>query len=112
MRFKAHKITKVDKNICCCEQKIAYNYGFMNFDILKKVKENCIAIQFQESLQDTINSMIQSCEENGISKKYNIDLIVIAYRQAMNRDFLNHKTGILKDYEEIGRYFNIPYDIE
>lgn len=34
--MKLHKIPGIDKNICACEQKVAYNYAFMWRDSLEK----------------------------------------------------------------------------
>lgn len=112
MKFKVRKIRNIDKKVCCCEQKIAYNYAFSYSDILKKAKKKCFtAIQFDEILQETIDMIIKDCKRNETDKKYNLDVIIIAYRNAIHNDYLNG-FEILTSYEEIGKIFSVPYEIE
>lgn len=111
MKIKCHKIRNIDKSICTCEQKIAYNYAFnWHFSFTRALENyNLTEVQKSEAIQDIINSVIRSIKEQGIDKKYNIDAIIIAFRQGFENYCNNF--FIANDYETIGKVFTIPYEI-
>lgn len=57
--MKMHKIRNVDKSVCTCEQKIAYNYAFNWRTQLEKIYMSDCA-QFVKS--DAYQEIIFSCD--------------------------------------------------
>lgn len=96
MKFKAHKIPRIDKSICNAEQKIAYNLLFAHFDI-----ERSKAI-------DLIQKKL-SREEQTTFKKFDIDLIYHYCLQSIDRHRSHNNTGILWNFEEIGAVIYSDY---
>lgn len=96
MKFKSHKIRKIDKSICNCEQKIAYNYLVTYYDSMNKNK----------FLDFTQNSLAR--EKNNSMKKYDIDLIYHYILQSYDR-YIANKYHILASYEEIGSVIYSDY---
>lgn len=110
MKLKCKKIKGIEKSVCTCEQKIAYNYAFQWYDIGKKALEKANSgIQESELMHDIEVSVLRSIKENGIDKKYNIDAIIIAFRQGFREYCKNF--FIAGNYETIGKCFKIPYEI-
>lgn len=108
--LRCKKIYDIDKNICTCEQKIAYNYAFswsdkgkqiLNADTPEFVKAEAI-----ESIIDFVKKDIASRDD---MKKYNHDAIIIAFRQGFKKYCKNW--FIAADYESIGKAFPIPYNV-
>ena len=111
MKFKCKKIKGIEKSICTCEQKIAYNYAFQWYDIGKKVLEDTSTTEANksESMHYIEDCVIKSIKQNGIDKKYNIDAVIVAFRQGFREYCKNF--FIANDYGKIGKYFKIPYEI-
>lgn len=110
MTFKCKKIRNIDKSICTCEQKIAYNYAFTYSDIGKKILTSDItAINKSEMFHDIEKMVIDDIKRSGTDKKYNIDAIVIAFRQGFENYCKN--SFIATNYQDIGDCFTIPYKI-
>lgn len=109
--MKMHKIPKIDKNICTCEQKIAYNYAFMWRNTLEKIRksDNMQTVK-DEAYQKIIDNVINSIQENGIDKRYNIDAIIHCFRNGIKRYMEGFE--ILFSYEEIGKTFQCLYETE
>lgn len=88
--MKKHKIRNIDIDICCCEQKIAYNFlfawGHMEVD-----KLICMAAG--------------SIDDNEKMKRYNKQLIIDLIKNSYER----YKSGrsILTSYEEIGQVITL-----
>ena len=112
MKIQCKKIRNVEKSVCTAEQKIAYNYAFQWYDYGKSVftDKNVTEINKSESLQYIIDCVISSIKNSGIDKKYNIDGIIIAFRQGF-RKYCTENFFIANDYERIGKSFPIPYEI-
>lgn len=110
MKLKCKKIRNIDKQVCTCEQKIAYNYAFKWVDTGKKIlSSNMAEIGKSQAFMDIEKLVVKSIKENKIDKKYNIDAIVIAFRQGF-RNYCNN-FFIASNYESIGKCFIIPYEI-
>ena len=110
MKMKCKKIAGVEKSVCTCEQKIAYNYAFSWVDTYKRrCKECTTAIQKSEILQDIIDFIVKDISRKETMKKYNVDAITTAFRNG----FINYCDNffIATDYEIIGKVFIIPYEI-
>lgn len=118
MKLKCKKINGVEKNICTAEQKIAYNYAFSYHNIysvrikeyIKKYGFEPTEISKNELYFEIENIVIKDIKNRDDMKKYNIDAIIIAFRNG----FVNYCNDffIATDYEMIGKCFIIPYDIE
>ena len=110
MKLKCKKIYGVEKSVCTYEQKIAYNYAFSWYDIYKMACKKCSTeMQKSDVLQDIIKKVVADINSREEMKKYNIDAIIIAFRQGFNNycnDFF-----IAFDYKKIGEVFKIPYEI-
>lgn len=107
--MKLHKIPGIDKNICTCEQKVAYNYAFMWWDSLEKIyKSDASEAVKSEAYQDIINYVISSLKEHETDKKYNIDTIIHCFRNGIK----NYMEGfsVLWNYEDIGKTFPCLYE--
>lgn len=110
MKMKCKKIAGVEKSVCTCEQKIAYNYAFSWVDTYKRRSKECTtAIQKAEILQDIIDFIVKDISRREAMKKYNIDAIIAAFRNG----FLNYCNNffVASDYEKVGEVFFIPYEI-
>lgn len=111
MKLKCKKIYGTEKNICTAEQKIAYNYAFSYHDLYKDLKNDFIpGFVRSELLHKAINFICSDIKTKELDKKYNIDAIVIAFRNGF--ETYCKKPFIATNYEEIGKFFNIPYEIE
>jgi hypothetical protein len=110
--MKCKKIKGIEKSVCTAEQKIAYNYAFQWYDIGKKIlnDENTTEANKSESMHYIEDCIIKSIKKYEIDKKYNIDAIMVAFRQGF-KDYCKN-FFIANDYETIGKYFTIPYVIE
>jgi hypothetical protein len=94
--MKLHKIRNVEKEVCTCEQKIAYNYAVSNYDNIYQDKER-IAECVKRDLER---------RSNGDMKKYDCNAIF----QIFVSNFENYKKAkyhILTSYDEIGNAFPI-----
>lgn len=110
MKIKCRKISGVEKNICTCEQKIAYNYAFSWCDTYKrKVKECTTEIQKSEVFQNIIDIITKDVLQRKDMEKYNTDAIIISFRQGFI-DYCNN-FFIASNYKKIGEVFKIPYEI-
>lgn len=111
MVLKCRKISGVDKKVCTCEQKIAYNYAFSWADVYKRrTKELNNTIDKSIVLQDIINFITKDIKSKKEMEKYNIDAIIVAFRSG----FLPYceKFFIASEYSEIGDVFKIPYEVK
>lgn len=88
--FKPHKIRGIDKNICCCEQVIAYNFLFSYADGSNRSKERNLSL-----IQDNL-----SREKSGSMKKYDIDLIYHYILQSYDR-YTTGNAHIFSNYEAL-----------
>lgn len=107
--MKSHKIKNIEKNVCTCEEKIAYDLAFRGEiscgdKLRKKIVENNL---FESEISDFIfelrDSLLRTWINNG-NKKYNIDGI----QEALNiglQDYLIHPF-IASDYKIIGKCFS------
>lgn len=113
MKMKMHKIRGIDKNICTCEQKIAYNYAFKWYPQLKNIYNSNNA-QFVkcDGYQKIIDFVADSIKTNGIDKKYNIDAIIHCFRNGIKNYMEFNNSGIITNYEDIGKIFICLYEIE
>ena len=111
MTFKCSKIRGIDKSVCTAEQKIAYNYAARYVDIGKKIF-NADVPEFvkNEGYFQLEKLVLNDIKSNESLCKYNIDAIIIAFRQGF-RNYCNN-FFIALNYESIGEYFKIPYEYE
>lgn len=110
MIFKCNKIKNVDKSVCTAEQKIAYNYAFSWYDIGKKIiDKNIPEFVKSESFYQIEKEITKDIKNNPKMQKYNIDIIIIAFRQGFKNYCENF--FIATDYKKIGEVFKIPYQI-
>ena len=110
MTLKCGKIRGVDKSICTCEQKIAYNYAFSWMDAYQRRTKGLSNVADKMVVfQDIIDFIIKDIKSKKEMQKYNIDAIIIAFRNG----FLTYCENffIASEYSEIGKVFKIPYEI-
>ena len=104
--MKCNKIRGIEKSICTCEQKIAYNYSFAWRDTYLRRASECTTEAEKkavfEDIADFINKEITTRDN---MKKYNADAIMTAFRNG----FLNYceKFFIATSYEAIGQAFTL-----
>ena len=111
MKLKGKKINGIDKNVCCAEQKIAYNWAFHYSDILKNI-ENTDAMEFVKAdarfeIRDKVINYLKTKEEY---KKYNLDIIFCALSNDNLKKYMEGYS-ILTSYEEIGNIFKVHHEI-
>lgn len=112
MKMKTHKIRGIDKSICTCEQKIAYNYAFMWHTQLKDIfNSDNIQIVKSEAYQQIINYVIRGIKEAEIDRRYNIDAIIHSFRNGIEKYMKYNNSGIIGNYEDIGKIFLMEYEI-
>lgn len=101
-----HKIRNIDKKICTCEQKIAYNYAFSYRDILSQIRQSHDTKEEKsKAYQRIINMVREDLERNGTGKRYHIAEIVECFANGIE-NYLN-SSPILTNYQDIGKVF--PY---
>lgn len=105
------KIKNVKKEVCTCEQKIAYNLAFAHAGLFAK-EYNRLPMQFQKSelISAAIRKMIE-WYKNGYDYtegKYDIDSIFCAL-QAGLENYIKNGCKVLWSYEEIGAAFPAHY---
>lgn len=93
------KIRGIDKNICTAEQVIAYNIAHKDKDHIKRIFENCLAQDKRSILNHIFKTNIATID----TKKYNIDIIYLAFVQNMEKYI--EKPFIAFSYEKIGEFF-------
>ena len=110
MKLKCRKINNVDKSICTAEQKIAYNYAFSYAEFGKKIlKTDTAEINKSDGFFQIENLVVNDIKNRDDMKKYNIDAIIIAFRNGFRK--YCEKSFVASDYETIGKCFEIPYSI-
>ena len=110
-KFKVSKIPNIEKSVCCAEQKIACNYAFMWEDAGKKIfNSNNAEFVKSEAYIQIENSVTNSIKNNPKMKRYNLDVIIIAFRQGF-KEFCKSRFSDRFSYEFIGNTFKIPYEI-
>lgn len=110
MTMKYHKIRGIDKSVCTCEQKIAYNVAFANYDLFANMY-NAQVVQIHKT--DIAFEFVEFCmrqikRNESIVQKYNIDAIQCALN-AGSENYLSANYHILLSYEEIGKMFPAYY---
>lgn len=109
--MKFHKIKGVNKAICACEQKIAYNYAFSLRQQLEKIyKSDNIQTIKSEAYQYIVDFVVRDIKRNGIDKMYNIDAIIHCFRNGIE-NYMN-TFSVIGTYEEIGKTFPCLYSME
>lgn len=99
MIFTPHKIRNIDKSICNCEQKIAYNYLSSYYDMTKS------------DFLDFCQKSLARQKENQM-KKYDIDLIYHYLLNSYNK-YITAGHPILTSYEAIGEIITgIYWEVE
>ena len=108
--MKCYKIRGIDKNVCCVEQKLAYNIAFHCHISYGDLYRNAnTEIQRNELLIEMRDTHIKRLEELKSNKKYNPDALFVALNNGL-RKYIEHPF-IAFDYECIGKAFAIPYGI-
>lgn len=111
--MKYHKIRNVPKEVCTCEQKIAYNVAFsqeINFgDDFREKSKTATGIQREEMLQEILRVSIREMENSPskVLEKYDLDAIVSALRAGLLEYLENPK--IYASYADIGKAFPAYY---
>lgn len=107
--MKYHKIKGIEKNVCTCEQKIAYNLAFSWRDIMKKDYENApCGIQKAETVRAYVRKLTALFSEQ-YGTKYDIDAIFCALGAGLENYLILPGAGILTSYEVIGEAFPAYY---
>lgn len=110
MKLKCRKIPGIEKSICTAEQKIAYNYAFSCYELGKKIlSQDLPEFVKSEYFNDITLKVIKNIQNNPELSKYNIDCIIVAFRQGFKKYCTNY--FIATNYTQIGKCFAIPYDI-
>lgn len=108
--MKYHKIRNVEKSVCTCEQKIAYNFAFANYhSFAKQYKLQVCGIHRSEIAQEFVNFCMKSIRTyENICKKYDLDSIFCALN-AGAENYLSGDRHIAASYEEVGKMFPAYY---
>lgn len=93
--MKCKKIRNVDKSVCTCEQKVAYNFAFSWRDQLKKAND--------VERSEIIELVKKQCMNNEKINQYNVDAIVLALKNGV-KEYLAG-CSILTSYSDIGKTF-------
>lgn len=104
--MKTTKINGIDKKICTCEQKIAYNMAFSDYDVIKHTMKEYGRAAGLDKAYKLRDLHIKTMTENGT--RYNMDAVFCAYNAGIE-DYCNRSFEILANYEEIGKAFPILY---
>ena len=108
--MKTRKINGIEKSVCCCEQKIAYNLAFrahINFgDKFQKLET---ASEKQTMAHKIRDILLKDFDESALAEnnRYNKDAIFVALNQGLS-EYLDHPF-IACDYDKISEAFPIPY---
>lgn len=110
MTMEYHKIRGIDKSVCTCEQKIAYNAAFANYDLFANIyKAQVVQIHKTDIVFEFVQFCMRQIKRNvSIVQKYNIDAIQAALN-AGGEKYLSADHFILSSYEEIGKMFPAYY---
>lgn len=105
-----HKIKNVEKTVCTCEQKIAYNVALQNVDLFQKqYKAQVVQIHKADIAHEFVQFCMKCVQRNEkICRKYDIDAIFCALR-AGAEDYLASACPVLSSYDEIGKMFPANY---
>lgn len=112
--MKYHKIRGVEKSVCTCEQKIAYNVAFLEKDsCVRNFKKEYNAQVVQIHKTDIAHEFVRACMkrlsfDEKIKEKYDMDAIQCALNAGAEK-YLASKYSILTSYEEIGKMFPAYY---
>lgn len=105
--MKLHKIPGVDKDVCTCEQKIAYNLAFRihinywcDWDSVKDLDETSRAFGVEALIEK-----IMLDYDNVAGKKYNREAVTAALAAGLAK-YLD-RFFIADSYEQIGRAFPV-----
>ena len=113
MKMKVNKIRNVEKSVCFAEQKIAYNYAFMYHTRLKNIfNSDNTAIEKSESYQEIIDFVVAGIKSAGLDNKYNIDAIIHCFKNGIENYMNFNNSGVLSNYEDIGKIFTCLCEIE
>lgn len=111
MKMKCKKIKFIDKSLCTCEQKIAYNYAVAWAGVyIRSTASMTSELEKSIVVQDIIDIIIRDIKSKKEMEKYNIDAIIVAFRNGFKQYCEN--IFIPFHYNEIGNVFKIPYEIE
>lgn len=107
--MKCYKIKNVDKAVCTVEQKLAYNIAFRcHISYTDKYKACETEIQRNELVTSLRDLYMGYMKEKKV--KYNPDALFVALNQGL-KNYIEHPF-IATDYEQIGKAFPIPYNVE
>ena len=107
--MKGHKIKGVDRNVCTCEQKIAYNFAFMWYDTGRRILNS---EGTDEEKEEEISTRIYKNVKNSLEdmrKKYDVELIMEVFKHGFKNYCLNF--FIANDYESIGNCFSLEQEV-
>lgn len=96
--MKYHKIRNVPKNVCTCEQKIAYNLAWAHNDCIKRGNF--------ETYYDSIEFLFKMWKLSAGYKKgkYNDDAVFYALDNGFKK-YVSAGCPILASYDDIGKMF-------
>lgn len=112
MGVKYHKIRNVEKSVCTCEQKIAYNIawqvGLTENDKYQRAKADRVFKSITSGfISDCIRWGISLYEDSyNRSDRYDIDTIFGILLNGME-DYFDAGCPILASYEAIGKMFPV-----
>lgn len=111
--MKYRKIRNIEKSVCTCEQKIAYNYATTYADryrdTWRKTASKYCEFQKSEFIHDAVQWCMKLLMNNSeFLKKYDVDAIQSALNAGM-RNYFDAEHTILTSYEDIGKMFPAYY---
>ena len=108
--MKYHKIKNIDKNVCTCEQKLAYNYAQAYCYNFKKAYHKAVTqIQKTDIVIQCRDFIIKQLSYNDkLMKKYDIDSIFCALNSGLE-NYIKANCPIYASYEDIGNMFPANY---
>lgn len=112
--MKVHKIRNVEKEVCCAEQKIAYNMAFRchisHQERFNRLLKEGTQAGISEAIARMIREQVDSFVRNYQAKSWNVDAISHALRQGLETYL--RKPFIATTYNQIGEAFPIAYELE
>lgn len=109
--MKVYKIRGVPKDVCCVEQKLAYNLAsFYKTCITNDLKQAFDASQRLDIIYGYRDYMMRYFAEHYPKTRYNPDALKVALNQGL-KNYIEHPF-IADTYERVAEGFPIPYPVE
>lgn len=107
--LKKYKIRNIDREVCCVEQMLAYNYASFYKSLILKDLEKCTEKWHEtEVFYGYRNHALNYFREQYPDMRYNPDALQVALDNGLKK-YVRTNFFIAKEYEEVGKMFPIPY---